>query len=172
MSRIVEILKPVNTVDGLFASFTVDNTVDSVDIILPPTPVFKGLSNYDGQGFFVNGDNIELLSFGLPLPVGYDLAVGSSTGAIKVDVYYIEDSVAKFEKFLRTWMPFGNYEYAIDSFFSHRSIPDSNNSYSLVWDILEPIKISMVGIPDSENGKVYKVAPFVKVAHSLEMFGG
>lgn len=172
MSRIVEIIKPVNNISGLFATFTVDNTVDSVELIIDSEPPFKGLANYDGQGFFVNGDNVEVLSFGLPMPAGYNIVSGDGTGALKFDIYYIDQSIAKFSKLLRTWVPFGNYEYAVDGFFSHRDIPESNNSFSVIWDIVEPVRVSMVGVPDSENGKVYRVAPFLKVAHSLEMFGG
>lgn len=162
MSRIVEVLTADNSNIANLWSFTVDNTKAFVTVVGGDITFCNDRLNT----IFSAGDNIGLLSIGLPLPNGYNLKSGEYTGALEAYVFNISGPIIPI---LNTWLPFGSYEMAVDGFYNHRSYAFEADRYLLKAKRPQPINIDMVGIPDSENGKTYYISPFVKIAHSLEL---
>ncbi len=150
------------------ASFTVDTTgPDSVSIVPIAAPV---LSDYNGNSAIPGGDNFTILSMGYVLPRGYEAfqnAAGNMSAHATMIVKPATDPALPLEPGpAGVLIPFGNYELSLGITQDVTLI--TAEAYELQFK-LEGLKVSMLNVPVSENGKVYKVPLFAKIAHTLKI---
>ena len=160
---IIDILK---VPDSECPTITVDNTQDYIDATYP------GAANGDCNvpysiGVFHQGDNFTILSFGIILPLGFELwhtqqddfAPSVEIGVRKVDTFY----VPLFPPEL--YIIFSNYEMALGRFYDVSGV-DQDFKLNLTTNNL---RVSMSGVPDSLNGQVIPISSFAKVEHTQEL---
>jgi len=162
--------------------FTVDNTQPVVALSID-VPSYTGARALrvpsSGEVFFVAGDGLNLLSVGICLPQNYVFATGVTNGGAVLplsrqlpDIELRAKNVFNEENIVfRGAFPFCNYEMAIGQDFFYGSNDAVGGKYYVEANILNIDKcgISMLNVPDSENGKIYYCPIFAKVSHTLAM---
>lgn len=164
--EIIDILK-VSKEDGVpkyWRKFTVDNTVDSVPVETDDDSTSR-LSNPTGE-IFTAGDTMEILSMGFKMPSGYTL-VGQAEPFQQRSIILAQLSVgASFPlPVFNSYYMFENYEHAIGQYIPMIAELD----FTLEMYIDEIGDVSMLNVPDSENGKTYYIEPFAKIRHSINL---
>lgn len=184
MPEIIDILtsEPKNCM-----TMTADNTVDYVQTIAPGGVDFK-MYNSNIKGKFQAGDNLSIISAGYILPESYTLwkqgtdlitktepamqranfyLVGATSGAI-----YSIDSLGANPGI---YLPLENYEHELDIFIDttkqFKLLPPNTalNEPFFIFLALIPMLISQKSQPAANNGKVFIIVPFLKVAHNLPL---
>lgn len=164
------------------ATFVVNNAVDSVTIVPPPGATNR-LFNGAGNDIFTRGDSLRILSVGIKIPESFtlfnilanppltDITV-IAEGFISGDLYTNPNFSGTTENIIME-----NYEMVIDAFMNCRecfsTIVPANNllteDFYLRGYPSYAFEISMLGVPDSLNGKTFYIVPFVKVLHSIDI---
>lgn len=142
--------------------FIVDSTVYSVPIVESVDISDIRFVSSNGSDFiFDRGENVSLLSFGVLLPNGYTID-SQSTQIYQVRQYNsITNQIITTP--LTTFIPFENSEISAGIFVDHQT--ENNDSPFYLKPILD-LSVSMVGVPQSEDGKTYKIKPFIKILHN------
>lgn len=158
-------------------SFTVDNTKETVPIIGNDGITVSNFYGPNGRRF-KSGDNLNILSLSICAPKNYILEnIDSSINTADFDIVSYQQYTAS-QKLFSTKIGFFNYENSIGQFI------DFNNSLGPEYFILSltishlaaigetnsALNISMLNVPDSENGKTYFLQAYMKIQHSLEMY--
>lgn len=172
--------------DSLQNKFTVNTGVDSVNIDTATAPnwywVFsKAYSPY--PRYISARDQVRILSMGVMIPYGFDLASTVLTlqfykytymqgGAkVSVDVPEFIDYGGTVSSFT---FPFVNYEFACDiisPFDPQMSSPATNPvQYCFTCKALSG-SFSMVGVNSALNGDVITPIPFMKILHTIPVNG-
>jgi hypothetical protein len=164
------------------AYFDVDTGVPSVPLTYDIDPFMKHLDLaepiLDQSGFwcFQPGDNLEILSLGVSLPLSFELINETNGKSNSLGLGYIlpvsmnHDQTKQYNMFL----PFANYEIALGSFLS-MVYPNELFALSLdlagMYDIMPANRpqISMLNIPSALNENRYYVSTFIKVRHTLDL---
>ena len=156
--------------------FAVDLSVDRVPLQAAP---FGILYDAVGNGYFAKGDNFILLSFGIRLPLGFEIeyedtnASGKWGNCLSLQLRYKPEAVVSLPLTPDSvWLPFGNYEMNYGTFFNMDGLFVAGNNYQLQSNVLdEKAVISMVNVPAELDEIVYYCPIFWKVAHTLPMEG-
>jgi len=148
-------------------TFTVDNTQAFVD--LNNTPSLGVLTARNGDKVFTRGDNFNILSVGVVMPINYQIYPNSVGGHITTGIeFFVKENAGASTVPVDpegVVLPFGSYEMNLGAYFDVENVPYDFNLYFGI----DKMRISMVGVPDSENGKVYSVPVFAKVEHTIEV---
>lgn len=177
MSAIIDMMFPeVRTMP----TFTVDNTVDWVLVDFPPSTPLR-MQNSDEKKSFRPGDNFNILSVGVSLPLGFEFysqvvtPLGSDfnlpflrlnlIGILPPNV--IKDIVPNAYA-----LPFGNYELSINQYVNVLELYGEEPFSLAIRSPLpndQEIRISMLNVPDSLNGKIFPYIAFAKIEHTFEL---
>ena len=166
--------------------FVVDNTKLSVPLILPSEANLY-MINASGNGNFEAGDNFNLLSIGVKVPLSFEFtgadAIVSPATPQKAEVMPLKLQGfwgTNFEYVDRLnggqlLIPFENYEMSYNNFFDDPSRwkthfrlflwPSKFAEYSQE-NPESPPNISMLTVPDSLNGKTFYITIFCKIEHT------
>jgi hypothetical protein len=162
--------------------FDVDNTVDSVTIVPVPGATSR-VANGAGNNVFTRGDSLRILSIGIRIPESFTvfniLANPPFPYLTVVPEGVITGDLFTNPNFSGTTqiLPMENYELVIDAFLNCRESLDTivpgrtlldENFYLRVYPAYA-FDVSMLGVPDSLNGKRFYVMPFIKVSHSIDL---
>lgn len=177
MSPIIDIMRPRETVCPFFE---VDNTLDYVLVDFGDVEPYY-MENADKKSVFHFGDNFNLLSIGVSMPLGFEhySQVRDPGGNIFNTPYLILALITTSAPFTenefvpnRYSLPFGNYELSINQYI-YTSLQFQGTDYHVVIRPPKPgeqeIRISMLNVPDSLNGKTFPYIPFAKIEHSIEL---
>jgi hypothetical protein len=159
--------------------FTVDNSADYADVVYadadahdPNAHQLRG--SYVIHESFRLYDNFIIQSVWLTLPLNYQLYDNS----IFLVMEYIEPEGASFlpgfgdGEFI---IPFANYEYPVNLFYKPGPEGlDMQSPYRIGAKVrgpdFDPLRISMIGVPDSENEKVYECPVGMKILHNVPLY--
>lgn len=177
MSPIIDIMRPRETVCPFFE---VDNTQDYVLVEFPDTEPYY-MENADKKHIFHYGDNFNLLSIGVNMPLGFEYysQVRDPGGNIYNTPYLILALIPPAPPYLeaefipnRFSLPFGNYELSINQYI-YTSLRFQGSEFFLVIrppkSGVQEIRISMLNVPDELNGKKFPYIPFAKIEHSIPL---
>ena len=170
--------------------FTVNTSVASVEIVLPSSPLDTKVPmiNSYGQAKFSRGDNFNLISLGLKLPLSFELVGEDALGgnpermdmmclSMVANVYGsgmfpVEHSLGSGQIIV----PYENYELSINSFFNDPSVAFSGDFELVLWPhpytysgTAQNPKVSMLNVPSSLNGKKFYMSIFAKIEHNQTM---
>jgi len=176
VSAIIDIMKPI---EGNSPFFTVNNTVDFVEVQFTDVANYA-MSNAEGKYRLAIGDNFNILSLGVSIPLGFEHYQQVTNPGGSITLPYLILSVkpqiisAAEQPFLpeKISLPFENYELSINQYIY------TSSSFINVHAILsirppttseQGVRISMLNVPDSLNGKTFSYSPFVKIEHSFEL---
>ncbi len=174
---IVTYLKTDDEFEGKY-SFTVDNTVESVDIELTAKAEGNGKINLglpvSEFGNMLVKEAFTVLSAGWFLPNGYQFAQQRDYGITGVEfkLWGCEEN-DNYVDLRNYYLPYGNAEISINDFVDKTDLTiHTADGMSLSVELVtndpsEKYQVSMLNVPDSENGKEYLVTPFLKLAHSF-----
>lgn len=177
MSPIIDIMRPRETTSPFFV---VDNTQDFVLVEFPAvTPSY--MENADKKHIFHFGDNFNLLSIGVSLPLGFEyysqvLVPGGNVFNTPYLILALLIPVPPYTENLfipnRYSLPFGNYELSINQYIYTSLQFQGVNFFVNIRPPLpaeQEIRISMLNVPDELNGKSFPYSPFAKIEHSIEL---
>lgn len=156
--------------------FTVDNTQEFVYIdYLTENPYLFTASM---EWIFRRGDNIQLLSYGVSLPLGFELYHTQLRSGVECPHYFhfylLGMSGTKYQIYPGfLFLPLNSdYETAFGSFYDVSHIQEN---FMLVAKFSGQLdnraRVSMLNVPDSLNEKTFYVSIFAKVAHNLSLIG-
>lgn len=164
--------------------FDVDNAEEKVPLqydseLKPIPPVLNNAQYIDLErqyDCFQSGDNIEVLSFGLKLPLSFELLDLDNGNINALTLSYYLPGSAKFDQTSqrRLFLFSENYEMALGSFLK---LTSPLEVFTLAFDLLgiddlvltNVPHVSMYGVPDYLNGKRFFVSSFIKVRHTLPL---
>jgi len=172
--------------------FTVNTSLNSVEIMLPPSPLatLVPMINSYGQARFCKGDNLNLISLGLKLPLSFEL-VGEDAFEVnpeRMDMMCLSmqanvyepgspNPVAKNFGSGQIIVPYENYELSYNTFFNDPSTSFNGDFEVVLWPhpytysgTAQNPKVSMLNVPTSLNGKKFYMSIFAKIEHNQLMF--
>ena len=167
----MEAIDVLTQVDGDAASFVVNNAVVDVAVVIPGLADMRDAS---GKFWFQRGESFRLLSVGFRLPHYFVL---SQVTAIAHDETIVtigwENRTASKAGLLpvlangQTWVPFGDYELALDVFVNMADVDTDGQDWKLQARFQPTLpRISMIGVDAALNGLTYYAPIFVKVLHN------
>jgi len=185
-----EVIDIMQTNFAVSPTFTVDLLVDSV----PLEPAAGGphsLRGGSGQGNFVSGDNLIILSAGYVLPEGFTMAEYDNTevvyGLVSPSIFLLVTDVVTLAT-SQCWQfgtggvfrfPMHNYEVSIGTFINPRILDRPGpilNAFSLQCEFpyiptlaVDRPNVSMMNVPAALDGKTFHVPVFLKVLHNIEL---
>lgn len=150
------------------AYFTVDTNAFNVPLVLPNN--YGLLKAGDDSSFIPAGNNINLISMGIIMPIGFNIFPASDNTYFyqKIELYWFPRNETKY--FSNEYiMPWTDYEMNINQF-----LPFGNNQskdYQLYanFNIDNMPKISMLGVPKELDEMVFNVPIFVKIQASTRL---
>jgi hypothetical protein len=138
-------------------------------------------------------DHFILLSMGVVLPLGFELYNVDyqppngepPTGLPIVGAYHNELPVIELSMvndgetpeaaniFQKLYLPFLNYELSIGKYFQVPNVVTALK-YNIYANFLNTslVYISMLGVPEALNEKIFQVPIFIKILHTLNMQSG
>jgi hypothetical protein len=188
MAEVLDILMPYKAAaspDIGCYKFTV-NTTGPKYVGLTDMSGTGTLYNANGKSKFAIGDSFTLLSFGLIMPLSFQLDRSvnvtyfpfiqmylAGNGQTSGHVYYFQELTSGSEMFL--YME--NYDTPVDVYIDIPQEPVSSGTYivnekfTLLTGLSHYSKmaVSMVGVPAALNTTVQYITPFVKVLHNFAL---
>jgi len=159
------------------ATFTVDNTVNSVELSYPAGST-KVLSIGGVFNTFKWKESLTLLSIGAFLPLGFEFyPVKRLTTSDNWPNYVSLKWRNSVTGVLTTWepnrynLPSGNYELNIGAYLEPPDTVGGDFQLTAELPFETSIKtlVSMIGVPDSLNDEVFSVPIFAKIGHTLKL---
>ncbi len=154
------------------AHFTVNTAVDFVNLTVPdPGLLVRG--NEDDE--FLRLDHFRLLSIGCVLPLSFEFYDNDNGGVFAPPRIYFYTSLVGAVVPIQTipfflWLPFPNYELNLGNYnFLDNAVYTTNFRMYAQFAAVNAQRISMIGVNDDLNEKVFKVPIFLKVLHTLDM---
>jgi hypothetical protein len=173
-NEIVEVLKTFE-IDGAtphhWLQFQVDNTQPQVPLVSNLEPDYSiKLRNPFNLGQFAVGDMIEVLSVGINLPEQYQFA-GENINRFFGFKYEMTETgtPANVEDLYAGGIWTENYELAVSSELQVNTGWATPGELSVVTSGGWIPSVSMLNVPDSENGKIYAIDAFVKIRHTVAL---
>lgn len=148
--------------------FVVDNTVNYVNLNLPTSIGY--LENSDTKQILTKGDNFEVLSFGLTLPMCFDLYESQNGNDLiqdNINLFYDIDPYASPEIFKHLFIIWANYEMNLGEFFDFAK--GFTKDFKIGVGITSNIKVSMIGVPDKLQGLRFHAPIFLKIRHTIDL---
>lgn len=159
-------------------TFTVDNSQPSVPIVTGGGTLTAELSNVLGNVQFAPGDNFEILSIGIALPLQfqlYDTEINSISAqfipSILLQVFNGATVPLPGLNNGQISIPFANYEYSIGQFINVQTL--GMNPFWLLgkFNSLVTSTVNMSNVPNSLNGQTFSANIFIKIQHNFPLTG-
>jgi len=187
--NIIETMFTIGTPTGIgSASFTVDNTVNQVKLVIP---AISGaiMFNANGKKTFQAGDSFTILSMGAMFPFSFSTAFSYDnptypnplnpqnhfqfpiillTATNSVGANVVLPGLENGE----IGLPFLNYELSIGQFIDSTEIENAGKPDSFYISATfnrTIVFVSMIGVPNSLNGLVLTVPIFIKIQHNFPL---
>lgn len=182
-----EIIDILTVPFSLVHRFTVNNAVDYVTATEPdPLHATNYLVNAAGLNVFQAGDSPEIVSFGIVMPEAFTMWRKSGTNDILDSLYLIPYGKTSGDAYASGGWPGGVNYLQMQNFENVANIfIDCANVFSIVHPAnnlltenfrlkcflsnLSNVLVSMKGVPDALNGKVFYIGIFVKVLHTMQL---
>lgn len=170
---ITEIISAVSNNNGYF---TVDNTKGTVPVLTQYAQFGYPYIGVSGEKFDI-GDNINLLSMIVSAPKNYVIENVTNVVNANFIIRSYQQHHAHTNLF-STKLGFFNYENSIGQFLDFNEQIGVLEKYLLelfitglgtVESPTSTLNISMLNVPNSENGKTYYLQSFLKIQHTIEM---
>lgn len=163
--------EPMSVIDMMYnswdeaATFTVDISQPYVLVDEPFNGVFMRTSHSDG--IFDRGDNFNILSVGIKLPLGFEFSE-SQVDKQPSFLWFIREEDAPNASFSLNppsiYIPFPNYEMSVGTFIN---VEESTSNFR-IKSFMILLRISMYNVDPALDGEVFKVQPFMKIEHTKE----
>lgn len=176
----IEILTPKTTE---LPYFTVNRAVDYVDVV--STGLYTTLYSGQGSSSFSRGDNFIILSAGYFIPERFQLYGYSETGAMLTPsplMYFtvlkqagIHQPVHHIGNDGTIRIPFPNYEFSLGAFVHVEGLIITSTTFKLEMTFpyvnADPdrLRVSMIDVPIALDTKTFKIIPFVKISHTVNL---
>lgn len=141
-------------------TFVINNGFDSVAV----TAGNGKVTNAEGYKYFKAGDNVNILSMGFYIPMGFDIYGTNENIKFSINGYNTLGIISFLMLPGIFTIPFSNYEMATGVFTLGVS-----QKIQLAHSIFNSLNISMIGVPAALNTKTFKIFSFFKVEHTLPM---
>jgi len=192
MSERLDILVPTKRTEAAahLYNFVVDNAAVTgmVGVNLPAGPPadFGYLYNCENSYIFSKGDNFIVNTFGLIMPLSFQLDRSTVTtnpllffsliahGVTTGKLYYLKELGATASS-SASYGVMENYDTPLDIFVDVQNqalVTGSNlkdERFYLTLTIGYDISVSMIGVPDSLNGTTQLLTPYVKLLHTFPL---
>ena len=180
MPEIIDLIAPEY---ANLMSFTVDTSgVDFVTLAVGAGTPYGG--NRNGKYIFTKGDSFRLLSCGIIIPEAFtffrDAALATPLPLLDVIPWgFVTGQSYSNPNWTGggQYVPMENFELVSDSFFKcadaintvdpTKTLLYENFRLQLYFSIA--LKISMLNVPVTWHGKVFKVTPFCKILHTIPL---
>lgn len=173
-----ELIDVMMHLPGSQPNFTVDTSgVDFVTVTNPALPVY--VQNASGLNIFSAGDNFRLLSIGYIIPENFTI-FGDSPIRFQITPYGTVSGLTYYNPIWSgtyQYLPMENFELVQDALFNcfdayRTGFPAFNltsENFKLSVSNLVGLRISMLGVPTSLNGKTFYIKPFIKILHTINL---
>lgn len=160
-----EIMQPVG---NNAYTFTVNNAIQTVPLVAPisANPFFQDAG---GASIFPNGDNINVLSFGIRLPFCFHF--GDGTPSLLLNwMDPITHGQIVFQNPLNglLFFPLADTDIELGFFERHPGVFNGNIALQINYQLLG-VNIDMTGVPNSFNGQSISVYPWLKLLHTISL---
>lgn len=156
----------ISNVFSIECSYTVDNTdlyVLAGYVNSNPVSDFI-MKDYAGASNFLKCESVIIDSVGISLPVSFT----TYSPKFLFSMHYVNNLGDERSLFTDVLIPFGNFEVPINHFFKVSDL--TTGDFRIGCKVTEidgtPLRVSMLGVPDSLNGEIFTVQPFIKVIHN------
>jgi hypothetical protein len=163
---------------GITPYFTVNTSVNSVDIVNPfLTPDSNAfiLEDVRQKKTFARGDNFAIISAGYVLPESFTMATSPSAAhnqALSISFLLRTVSAGSYVLLSNTqlFVPMENFENGLNRYFNVNDY--LSEAFTLVArlgiynDVVNKPQVSMQGVPSALNSTVQRVTVFVKIIHN------
>ena len=178
VAPIIDIMFPESSV---MPYFIVDNTQLSVPVLFPETVPYYMINGFD-QSVFTPGDNFDLLSIQLVLPLSFELYEQKIDAGKRLLSLLVKAIPFPFTAGLEDFIfapfsyaiPYANTEISINQFYNINDPPFFQNAFKLAISLppssevpAQETDISMINVPDVLNGLSFPAMPVVKVSHNI-----
>jgi len=162
MSTIIELLAYRANQSSFFI---VDNTEPFVDLQYDFDPIVEDVKT---KSYFKSGDNFQLLSFMIRLPLCFRFYDEPATNQSQyLTLQHQNDQGDPPVDFAKLFVPFENYEMNQGNFYN---FPTNHITKFRLWAKMSGnTKIDMYNVPDDMNGRVFHLGVYLKIRHNLPL---
>ncbi len=163
--ELIDVLQPDLAVSP---SFVVDINQPYVNIAYDSgiDPKQKGqLKKADGRLKFQKGENFQVLSIGIVIPLSFQIYLVDEMPSISMSYYAVDGSeYGTLPHMYKTFMPFSNYEFSLGVYEDTMHNVTQKDFY--LGAVINDLKVSMIGVPTQLHNEKFSITVFLKIFHS------
>lgn len=172
MSELIEVLTQYG---DAAQKFVVDIAQPYVDLVHTNDGFVSQPASSGGTKYFQFKDSPIILSYGCVLPLGFEFwpyeDIGGDNIIPYVNMRFIDLNVHDTAILPgHVGLPFPNYEMNYGQYSVPPGIIDTHFGIVCQFPTTDPIRISMLNVPDSLDTEVFYCPTFVKVMHTKDMY--
>lgn len=157
-------------IDMLITEYS-ESSIFTVDLAEPYVTVNTAGGNNRmktsySQGILNRGDNFNILSVGIKLPLSFEFTDNQLDFRPAVNWILREEISGNNHQLIppSIFIPFPNYEMSVGTFIN---VEDAQEKFRIVGNV-DGLRISMYDVPSDLDGQSFAVQPFLKIEHTEE----